>query len=57
MKTLFRLYRRFLLWTETRVVKCNTCGATSDRQFKSGAERIARNHARGTGHANITVKR
>lgn len=55
-KHLFRAYRKFLLWTETRIVKCTMCAAKSGRQFPAHAERIARNHTRGTGHV-VTISR
>jgi hypothetical protein len=56
MKRLFKLYRKLMLWSETRVVRCTMCPAYSDRQFLPGAERIARNHTHGTGHV-VTVSR
>jgi hypothetical protein len=50
MKRLFALYRKLLLWWETRVVRCLMCSCISDRQFPVHARRIANNHARCTGH-------
>jgi len=54
---MMKLWRRWKRWSQQRVAHCNVCGATSDRIFGDGAERIARNHSRGTGHANVTVRR
>jgi hypothetical protein len=50
------LLTRLRRWSEQRVAKCRICKATSDRQFGTGAYRIAANHARGTGHV-VTVSR
>lgn len=51
------LLRRIKKWFNWRVAHCTFCGATSDRMPIASAERIAKNHRRGTGHVNVRVER